>query len=81
MLKVVNSASAFVAVSLIETQDQAHNCARDLSRSLHPDWMFDLPRRAHGRVSKSGAVVVSGVAVLRGHHPHHRWIRGLCTRF
>lgn len=63
----------------VEKRSQAHYCACDLSSSLHPDWLFDLPRRAYSSVSESGEMVIPGVLVFCGHHSHHCWLWRLCT--
>lgn len=65
---------------LSETEGPADDGAFDLSGSVHPDWLSDLPGCAHLRVPEGRELVYSGGVLLRGRHPHHRWLRGLRTR-
>lgn len=68
-------------IALSETQGEADHRAGDFSGSLHPVGLPGLPRCAYTRVPEGGEVVVFGVAVLRGDHPHHGWLRRLRTRY
>lgn len=77
---MVCSPSLFFSSLLSETEGPAHDGASDLGRSVHPDWLSDLPCRAHLRIPEGGELVSPGGVLLCGHHPHHRWLRGLRSR-
>lgn len=66
---------------LPETQGEADHRASDFCRSVHPGGLPGLPRRARTGLPEHGGVVIFGVALLCGHHSHHRRLRGLCTRY
>lgn len=68
-------------IVLSETQGEADHRAGDFSGSLHPVGLPGLPRCAYNRIPEGGELVVFGVAVLRGDHPHYCWLRRLCTRY
>lgn len=68
-------------ILLSEAQGEADHRASDFGGSVHPAGLPGLPRPACTLLPENGRVVVSGVTVLCGDYSHHRWLRGLCTRY
>lgn len=59
---------------------EAHQRPRNLRCLLHPDWLFNLHRRADHGVSGSGELESVGSRIFCGHHSDNGGLRGLCGR-